>query len=48
MSALIIATVVRGKLIFSAIYHEYKGPETTQQSLEQAKALAAVFDARNP
>jgi len=48
MSALIIATVVRGKPIFSAIYHEYKGPETTQRSLEEAKSLAAVFDARNP
>jgi hypothetical protein len=48
MSALIIATVVRGKPIFSAIYHEYKGPETTQKSLEEAKSLAAVFDARNP
>jgi len=48
MSAIIIATVVRGKPIFSAIYHEYKGPETTQRSLEEAKSLAAVFDARNP
>ena len=48
MSALIIATIVRGKPIFSAIYHEYKGPETTQRSLEEAKSLAAVFDARNP
>jgi hypothetical protein len=48
MSALIIATVIRGKPIFSAIYHEYKGPETTQRSLEEAKSLAAVFDARNP
>jgi len=48
MSAFIIATVVRGKPIFSAIYREYKGPETTQQSLEEAKSLAAVFDARNP
>jgi hypothetical protein len=48
MSAFITATVVRGKPIFSAIYHEYKGPETTQRSLEEAKSLAAVFDARNP
>jgi hypothetical protein len=48
MSALIIATVVRGKPIFSTIYHEYKGPETTQRSLEEAKSLAAAFDARNP
>jgi hypothetical protein len=48
MSAFIIATVVRGKPIFSAIYHEYKGPETTRGSLEEAKSLAAVFDARNP
>jgi hypothetical protein len=48
MSALTIATVVRGKPIFSTIYHEYKGPETTQRSLQEAKSLAAVFDARNP
>jgi hypothetical protein len=48
MSAFIIATVVRGKPIFSTIYHEYKGPETTQRSLEEAKSLAADFDARNP
>jgi hypothetical protein len=48
MSALITATVVRGKPIFSAIYHEYKGPETTQRSLAEAKSLAAVFDAKNP
>jgi len=48
MSVFIIATVVRGKPIFSAIYHEYKGPETTQRSLEEAKALAADFDAKNP
>jgi hypothetical protein len=48
MSALIMATIVRGKPIFSAIYHEYKGPETTQRSLEEAKSLAAEFDARNP
>jgi len=48
MSVFIIATVVRGKPIFSAIYHEYKGPETTQRSLEEAKSLAAEFDAKNP
>jgi len=48
MSAFIIATVVRGKPIFSTIYHEYKGPETTQRSLEEAKSLAADFDAKNP
>src|SRR5262245_40659589 len=48
MSALVTATVVRGKPIFSAIYHEYRGPETTQRSLEEAKSLAAVFDAKNP
>jgi hypothetical protein len=48
MSVLFFTTVVRAKLIFSAIYHEYKGPETTQRSLQEAKSLAAVFDARNP
>jgi len=48
MSAFIIATVVRGKPIFSTIYHEYKGPETIQRSLEEAKSVAAVLDARNP
>ena len=47
-SVLITSTVVRGKLMFSGNYHEYKGPETTEQSLQEARALAEAFDAVNP
>lgn len=48
MSTLVTSTVVRGKAIFLGNYHEYKGPETTERSLREAKATAAAFDARNP
>jgi hypothetical protein len=47
-SVLITSTVVHGKMIFSGNYHIYKGPETTERSLQEAKALAKAFDAANP
>jgi tetratricopeptide (TPR) repeat protein len=48
MLSLVTSTVMHGKNLFNAIYHEYIGPETTQRTLEEAKATAAAFDARNP
>ena len=45
---LISSTVVRGKPIFSAIYHQYHGPETTERGLQEAKGLMAQLDESNP
>jgi tetratricopeptide (TPR) repeat protein len=46
--SLVTSTVIRGKTLFSAIYHEYEGPDTTRRTLEEAKITSGAFDARNP
>ncbi len=48
MSSLVTSTVVRGKPLFSALYHRYQGAQTTERSLQEAKLTAAAFDTRNP
>jgi tetratricopeptide (TPR) repeat protein len=48
MFSLVTSTVIRGKILFSAIYHEYEGPDTTRRTLEEAKITSGAFDARNP
>lgn len=47
LSAVVMSTVIHAKPLFSAIYREYKGPESMQSELQVVKAEAAALDAGN-
>jgi hypothetical protein len=48
MSVTILGTVIRGKALFSAVYDEFKGSETTQRGVQVSKTTALGLDEKNP
>jgi hypothetical protein len=48
MSSVVTSTVIHSKIFFMAYYSEYKGPETTEQSVQASKVAAAELDKKNP
>ncbi len=48
MSVVMVSTVLHAKPLYSGIYREYLGPETTQGEVQVGKVEAAELDESNP